>query len=195
MTAVSPLLTQYRWFSAILQYLHYKHSGDSSVALSHWRTPGGRLNIKMLSYQYRDGNPHTWKDCLSIETGPWYLHSPCHWGCSPVLPASLPCCPWETPAWPGGLPPAPSYSMGLGRDPYTVWCGVVTETSGQLGGSWSVQMMIHTCSLIKENAFENVIWKMVAILSEHMGHAVWFTPIPQDHFTSNHMTAPMPVIQ
>ena len=48
---------------------------------------GSRLNIQMLSYQYKDshhidkmvswpsylhnGNPYTWKVCLYIETGPW----------------------------------------------------------------------------------------------------------------------------
>ena len=51
------------------------------------KLPGDRLDIKMLSYQYRDprvkdkmvsplsylqhGNPHTWKDHLCTEMGPW----------------------------------------------------------------------------------------------------------------------------
>ena len=56
-----------------------------------WLLPGVYLNIKMLSYQYRDpmlkirrprdrliinmGIPISGKDDLYIETGPWYLHS------------------------------------------------------------------------------------------------------------------------
>ena len=37
----------------------------------------GHLDIKMPSYQYRNylynGSPHTWKDGLYIETGPWNI--------------------------------------------------------------------------------------------------------------------------
>ena len=39
--------------------------------------PGGRLNIKMSSYQYRDshvGNPIPGKDSLYIETEPWFQY-------------------------------------------------------------------------------------------------------------------------
>ena len=60
-----------------------------SISVSYCKYPGGRLNIKMSSYQYRDphvkgktvwrpsylkhGNAHTWKDGLYIETGSWSL--------------------------------------------------------------------------------------------------------------------------
>ena len=57
--------------------------------LKPWLRPGGRLNIKMLSYQYRvshykdkthDGlifmmESHTLKDCLCIEMKPWALQA------------------------------------------------------------------------------------------------------------------------
>ena len=68
-----------------------------SLSLQTCTPAGGCLNIKMLSHQYRDshllnkmvskpsylynGNPHTWKNCIYIKTGPClfvFLLQPSH---------------------------------------------------------------------------------------------------------------------